>query len=366
MSQCTPSTDQSQEILIDRFAQRIAYDVSQDNQGSISYCIFDRDGILYRDAVGMANQEHSIPADTSTVYRIASITKSITAVTLLRMVDRGMLQLDDPVHRVFPEITQLAHPVGVDPKAITFKHLANHTSGIDREPGSDTLATGPYDEWQELVSASTLSTYMHTPPGSQFSYSNIGYAYLGMAMSRVAKEPFESLVKRLTLKPLKMDQTFFRFEPSGQRAVGTRWHPFNGKVDRDVPLKEHRGRGYKVPNGGLYSTPTDLSKLVKGILSDNFLTPGSKDLITTITTPESDEYGYSMGFYVRMNDKGIQMVEQDGGVPGYQANLVFNPETGIGVALCRNYSLGLTHMLLEPRTLLAELVRTKPTPQAAN
>lgn len=368
LSNCSNQPGKSDAVdPMDAFAKRIHFDVVQDNQGSISWCVFKGDTILEQQAVGMADVEKKIKADTETIYRIASITKSITAITLLRMRDLGMLNLRDPVYIHFPEITQLAHPVGVDPKEITFFHLANHTSGIDREPAIDTLGSGPYSRWQSLVGASTLSTAMHTKPGTHFLYSNIGYAYLGMAMSRVAKEPFESLVKQLTLIPLHMTSTFFRVEPKlAQLAQGSRWHPFKGITDRAIPFNEHSGRGYKVPNGGLYSTPSDLARFVGGILSNHFLSEESKQQVIHISTPESEDYGYSLGFYVRKNDKGIHMIEQDGGVSGYQANLVFHPGSKLGVVLCRNYSLGLTHMLLEPRTLLAELVRTKATAQAVN
>jgi CubicO group peptidase (beta-lactamase class C family) len=84
-------------------------------------------------------------------------------------------------------------------------------------------------------------------------------------------------------------------------------------------------------------------------------------MMQTIQTPGSKEHGYGFGYYIRNNDKGIRMVEHDGGVAGYEAMMVFNPASGTGVIMMRNYDFGLTNILLEPRSLLAKIVNhTQP------
>jgi CubicO group peptidase (beta-lactamase class C family) len=85
------------------------------------------------------------------------------------------------------------------------------------------------------------------------------------------------------------------------------------------------------------------------------------DEMQTVQTPESDEYGYGLGFYIRNDDGGNKMVEHDGGVAGYHAYMVFNTESKIGVIMMRNYTFGLTNILLEPRILLADLVELDKT-----
>ena len=351
----------SDEIILE-FARHLEYDVKQDNIGSISAAVFDNKKIIWSNAFGLADTDRGIKAGTNTVYRTASISKSITAYLMMLLIQNGTIGLDDPVKKFLPEITHLLHDKLLGNTYITFKHLASHTSGLAREPDLPLAATGPIEEWEKKVLNSIPTTRLIFDPGEKYAYSNIGYGILGLALSRATEKPFMQLIDEMVFKPLKMNNSFFII-PEGDKnkvAAGYNWHPFTGKIDAEKAKLEHKGRGYKVPNGGIYSTPSDLARfLMAQCGNSDLLTTKYLQMMQTIQTQEDDEYGYGLGFSIRNNDKGIKMVEHDGGVIGYNAYMAFNPESGIGVIMMRNYNFGLTNMLLEPRTLLSRLVHAQ-------
>jgi CubicO group peptidase (beta-lactamase class C family) len=347
------------EKVFTTFEKHLEHDVQQDDIGSISVAVFSHQGLIYSKAFGMANKGRAIAADTNTVYRVASISKSITAYLMMLFVQQGTISLDDPVENYFPEIKQLNHNGLLDTNSITFRQLANHTSGLATEPDLPDAASGSIEFWENKLMASIPATQVITIPGEKYAYSNIGYAILGTALSRAANKPFIELVEEMVFKPLHMNSSFYIIpdEHRNRIAEGYRWHPFKGTIDKEKPRTEHSGRGYKVPNGGMYSTPNDLARFLMG--STKLLSKDNLELMQTIQTPESQEYGYGLGFYIRENDKGIKMIEHDGEVAGYHAMMVINPETQIGVIMLRNYDFGLTNLLLESRTLLSKLVASK-------
>lgn len=352
---------ETKKILTD-FEKRIAKQVLQDNIGSISVAVVNSNDIIFSKSFGYADIEKKIIADTNTVYRCASISKSITAFLMMLLVQNGTIDLNDPIKKYLPEIANLKHDGLLNSHDITFKQLASHTSGIDLEPTLIEASSGLTIEWEEKVINAIPTTSVLSVPGEKFSYSNFGYALLGLALSRAANKPYIDLIQKMIFEPLNMKSSFFII-PSGFEesvAVGYRWHPFKGIIDFEKSQLEHKGRGYRVPNGGVYTTPNDLARFLfaqfgaSTILSKEYLM-----MMQTIQTPESKDYGYGFGFYIRNNDKGIKMVEHDGGVAGYNAMMVFSPERKTGVIMMRNYDFGLTNILLEPRTLLSQLVKVK-------
>lgn len=348
--------------IISDFGTRLENDVQHDQVGSISAAIFMDDQLVWADAFGQANNEKGIQADTNTVYRAASISKTITAYLMMLLVQNGTIDLDEPVKKYLPEITTLRHNGMLDKTDITFRQLASHTSGLAEEPELPTAASGPISEWEDKVISSLPTTNVNAVPGERYSYSNIGYAILGLALSRAAEKPFMELVHKMIFEPLKMTHSFFII-PEGEEnkvAAGYRWHPFKGIIDAEKAKVEHHGRGYKVPNGGVYTTPKDLARfLIAQCGNSGLLAKKYTEMMQTIQTPESKEYGYGFGYFIRNSDKGIRMVEHDGGVAGYEAMMVFNPDSKIGVIMMRNYDFGLTNILLEPRTVLSDLVKNK-------
>jgi len=278
---------------------------------------------------------------------------------LAQLAARGVLKLDDPAEKYFPEITGIDNQFGVT-KPVTFRQLASHTAGLIREPKLQNAASGPIEIWEEKILESIPRTVFQNHPGEKYSYSNIGFGILGLALSRTAKKPFMGLVEDLIFKPLKMNHSFFIIPKKLEKKVAAGYSVRRDRtINADFPAKEHRGRGYKVPNGGIYSNVLDLARFVSAMTGTSpvpVLSTRNREEMQTIQTPESDTTGYGLGFSINIDKNGIKMVGHGGSVAGYNAYLIFNPDSKIGIIVLRNYNRGRTNPGRSAQRLLRELV----------
>jgi CubicO group peptidase (beta-lactamase class C family) len=349
------------QAAISRFEAKLAQDVSEDSVGSLSAGVIVGNTVVWANGFGWADIEKQIPADAETVYRTGSISKSFTAVLMMQMVEKGYFKLDDPVEKYFPEVNNLGGRPE-DAKPITFRHLASHTSGLIREPELKGAASGPISQWENKILASIPKTSYQSVPGEKFSYSNIGFGMLGLAVSRAVGKPFMDLIQEHIFDPLDMTSSFFvltdEYVPRLSMGYVQRR---DGTVDAAFPALEHAGRGYKVPNGGIYSTVGDLSKFVEamtGASSIKIFSEKARQEILRRQTPEGGS-GYGLGFFRQKDEDGFISIGHGGSVAGYNANMVFDPESKIGVVIFRNYNRGKTNLGSFTRELLKELVNSK-------
>jgi CubicO group peptidase (beta-lactamase class C family) len=132
----------------------------------------------------------------------------------------------------------------------------------------------------------------------------------------------------------------------------------DGRIDAEFPYRELVGRGYKVPNGGIFSTVGDLGRFVAGLTGAAavpMLGPEGRRLIRTSQTPE-DGAQYSFGFSISQREGSPDLIGHGGSVAGHNAHMIFEPESGIGVVLLRNYGGGETNLGRAARELLWKLV----------
>lgn len=147
--------------------------------GSITVAIADKDRLIWAKAFGFSDQDAKVQADTSTIYRIGSITKSFTATVMMKLVEQGVVKLDDPVELYLPEIKN-AKGYRED-KKITLRQLASHTSGLERDPEGKGAAGGEMAQWEARVLRApdkkgqlakrlrrdSSGKYVDNPPGEQ-------------------------------------------------------------------------------------------------------------------------------------------------------------------------------------------------------
>ena len=338
------------EAALARFDAEVAAGVAEDAAGAVSVAVFEGERVIWSKGWGWADIENRVPADAATIGRTGSISKSFTAVLMMELVERGLIGLDDPVADHLPEILDLKDPPA-DPATITFRQLASHTAGLEREPGLEGAASGPIQRWEEKVLASIPTTGFLTPPGTEYSYSNIGFGMLGLALSRAADQPFMELVERLIFGPLGMDDSFFVLQDPdhiARMSVGYSRSRETSDGSAERATREHFGRGYKVPNGGVYSTVADLATFAAAVMGRTparILGPESRRELLT-PQPPAEEYG--LGFSVR-EVEGVELAGHGGSVAGYQAYLVFDPGSGLGVAVLKTtgYSPPAEELLVE-------------------
>ncbi len=360
---CAQSQYSEFEPVLKQFEALLAEGVVADSVGAISAGVVVGDQLIWAKGFGMADRERGIPADAETIYRTGSISKSFTAVVLAQLAEQGVLDLDDPVEKYLPVIEYLTDkPEGTEP--ITLRQLASHTAGLIREPRLPRAAAGPIEVWEDKIIASIPFTAFQSPPGERYSYSNIGFGMLGLTISRAAEIPFIELVCDLIFDPLGMASSTFIITPGLEGRLSTGYQVRrDGTINSEFPALEHAGRGYKVPNGGIYSTVGDLARFISGMTGTS-RTPilseaGRKEMQifqTPISVRSADSTGYGLGFSLRVTEEGLHLVSHGGSVAGYNAHMVFDPVSTIGVVLLRNYNGGSVNLGRVASDLLVKLV----------
>lgn len=268
--------------------------------------------------------------DENVQYRIGSITKTFTAVLVLRLRDEGLLDLGDPLEKHLP---------GTDAGEATIAELLAHTAGLAAE------APGPW--WErtsgalrpELSDVLGEQPFLH-PAGRRHHYSNPGYTLLGALVERVRGASWEEALRREVLEPLGLDRT--SAHPSAPHAGGWAVHPW-----ADVMLPEPaEDLGRMAPAGQLWSTTGDLAKfaafLAKG--DDRVL---SAETVREMRTPAApaeaadvvDGATYGLGMQIQHRD-GRLLVGHSGSLPGFLANLTIGVADDVAAVVLANCTSG--------------------------
>jgi CubicO group peptidase (beta-lactamase class C family) len=320
---------------------RLMSDVAADDVGSVAGAVVVGDSVVWMAAFGTADRERGTLAAPGTIYRVGSIGKTVTALALLALAEQGVVGLDDDVEPHVPELRWLANR-SPDHRPITFRDLASHAAGLAREPGTSYAGRGPVNDWRRSLLAAIPATEMLAGPGDRYLYSNVGYALLGLAMERAAGRPYEALVRELVLEPLGMTRSYLVVPRAERRRLAAGYvNPAPDSIDPRVPRAEHRGRGYRVPSDGLYSTAADLARLAMAMTGSLGDVPVSAASRAVALAPHSEAYG--LGFQLhRIGDTVI--AGHSAAVPGYTAYLALDPASRTAVVLLRNYNHGRTNL----------------------
>jgi CubicO group peptidase (beta-lactamase class C family) len=240
---------------------KIATDFASDGAGGVSVGVLAGGKLVWTKHYGFADAEAKRVATDDTAYRIGSITKQFTALMLLQLVEKGKMGLTDPLEKYVPEVKGVTGGRPGTPP-ITLLQVGTMMSGLSREPGCANHSVGPVSGWQQKVlDCLPLTTYEYEP-GTQYLYSNIGYATLGLALERAAGQPYTAYVDQHVVKPLGMSRTTYEPTTEIRKDLAHGYARANAQAapSRTGPDRELDGRGYRVPNGALFSTVNDLAK----------------------------------------------------------------------------------------------------------
>ena len=349
----------SWDAALSTFSSQLTADVAADDVGGIVAGVMVEGDLVWAQAFGWADRDARTPMSTASISRTGSISKSVTAVLMLRLVDEGVIGLDEPVERYLPAFASVQDR-RVDAQPVTFRHLASHTAGLIREPQWPDAVVGPIELWDKRIVESLLLTAYDSVPGARYQYSNIGFGALGLALAKAAGRPFMEMVRTEILEPLGM--TGSEFVVAGEKLEARLAAGYvvgqDGSIDGGQPAHEHAGRGYKVPNGGVYSTVADLGRFMgamSGVPGLQILSEESRREALSIQTPENPNRGYGLGFSVQLDEQGRKIASHGGSVAGYNAHMAFDPEVRIGVVLLRNYGRGSTNLGTAAQGLVAQL-----------
>jgi CubicO group peptidase (beta-lactamase class C family) len=278
-------------------------------------------------------------------YRLGSITKTITAVAVMRLRDAGVLDLDDPLDRHLP-----GTPLGDRTLGQLLAHLAGAGSESpgrwwERAPGTSLEGLG-------LSAADVV-----LPAARRFHYSNLGYGLLGELVARTRGRNWADVVRDEVLRPLGMRRTTPR--PSGRAAQGLAVHPW---ADVVLPEPEHDA-GVMAPAGQLWATAADLGRLGAFLLGDtgDVLSPDTLEEMTLPAGVDPSSPGwssYGLGVQVQRADDGRVLVGHGGSMPGFLAGLWADREDGTAALVLANTTSGLDHGLTA--ALLDEVREREP------
>ena len=351
----SPSRDEA----LTAFSRQLRADVAADDVGGIVAGVMVDGDLVWAQAFGWADRDARTPMSTASISRTGSISKSVTAVLMMRLLDEGVIGLDEPVERYLPAFASIKDR-RVDAQPVTFRHLASHTAGLIREPQWLDAVVGPIELWDKRIVESLPLTAYDTVPGARYQYSNIGFGTLGLALAKAAGRPFMEMVRTEVLEPLGMTGSEFVVAGAKLEARLAAGYVIgqDGSIDGGQPAREHAGRGYKVPNGGVYSTVADLGRFMgamSGVPGLRILSEESRQEALSIQTPENPNRGYGLGFSVQIDEQGRKIASHGGSVAGYTAHMAFDPEARIGVVLLRNYGRGSTNLGTATQGLVAQL-----------
>jgi CubicO group peptidase (beta-lactamase class C family) len=328
---------------LERVEALVKAELAKDNVGSVTVGVVADGALVWTRSFGYADMERKIPADAATVYRIGSITKQFTGVMLLQLVEKAAVRLSDPVEKYFPEVKGIPARQAAPP--ITLVQLATMTSGLEREPlDLATYLKGPVAEWEKVLISALPKVQYRFEPDTRFYYSNVGYAILGAALARASARPYVDYVREKILLPLGMEHTAFEPNARIEPHLAKGYDVGRDKVDSETPAREHQGRGYKVPNGALYTTVGDLARFVAFELGDGPETvlprkSWAENLTRTNSSSGELASGYGIGFMAQREGE-IVTYGHSGSVAGYVAAAYFHPKSKIGIVVLRNVTGG--------------------------
>lgn len=345
-----------------------------------------RDGrLVHVAAYGVQDLESKRPVTPDTLFRIASMTKAFTALTVLKLRDDGRLRLDALAEEYVPELRAWNYPTEDSPR-IRVRDLLSHTAGfVTDDPWGDRQTPLPDAEFSALLRAGVPFT---RAPGVAFEYSNLGYALLGRIVTNVSKQPYERTIARTLLEPLGMRASGFVADaaPRERRAFGYRWE---NDAWRPEPTL---GPGAFGAMGGLQTSANEYAKWVAYLLSawpprdgadagpvrrasvrelaqgENFArlrtryTRGAPD-------PCRQASAYGKGFVAATDCELGFTLSHGGGYPGFGSHVLLLPERGVAIyAFANRTYAGPSGAVWDAALLLARagaLGSPRPVPVSA-
>ncbi|HEX6588785.1 MAG TPA: serine hydrolase domain-containing protein [Longimicrobiales bacterium] len=222
---------------------------------------------------GLADVEQGVTASAATVYPIASITKSVTAVAAFQLVDEGRLELDAPVQRWVPSFPEASAPM-------TMRHLLWHTSGIrhyrtEANDDAEYANRTHYPSLEAAVGAFARDSLMH-PPGAGVTYSSFAYTLAGRVLEVAAGASFMEVVQSRILEPAAMRHTRAH-DPRAIVPLRARGYV---RVDGELRNAEFVDPSNRLPGGGLLSTVGDLARFASALMDGRLLSPAAFDAMT--------------------------------------------------------------------------------------
>jgi CubicO group peptidase (beta-lactamase class C family) len=301
----------------------------------VSVAVVENAEFVWSSGFGMADMENFVPATSSTLYRLASISKAMTAVGAMQLFERGKLDLDAPAQKYCPAFPQKDTP-------ITTREVMGHIAGNRHyrpDPATD-LATANTRHFDNPIEGG-LSFFKDDPlvskPGREFHYSTQGYTLVGCVIEGASGQKYVDYMREHVFDPAGMAST----QPDQRFSIiphRTRFYDLDsaGRLENANFLDS----SYKIPGGGYISSADDMARFEVAILHDKLLRRVTRDLMWTPLKPSdgsADDYGLGWG---TGKGAGVPDVGHTGGQPGTSTAMTIAPQQQAGVIVLMNLENG--------------------------
>jgi CubicO group peptidase (beta-lactamase class C family) len=297
-------------------------------------------------STGVRERATNTPITPTTAFRIASMTKSFTALAIMKLRDDGKLSLDDPVSKWIPEFAKMELPTR-DSATLRVRNLMSHSGGFPED--------NPWGDQQLAATDAQLDAWLRdgipfaTAPGTRYEYSNYAFGLLGRIVAKASGISYERYMREQILSPLGMNATTFEFSevPAASRAIGYRLKPDNTYAE-EPPLPH----GVFGAMGGLLTTAEDMDRYVSFHLSAwparddaergpvnrasvremaHLWTPANLTARVNNGTLQASQSGYGYGLRITADCRFERIVAHGGGLPGFGSQMQWLPDYGVGM-----------------------------------
>ena len=292
----------------------------------LSVAVMTGSELRFAAGFGQADLENAVPATADTVYRLASVSKPITAVAALQLAEQGKLDLDAPVQKYVPSFP-------LKPWPITTRALLGHLSGIRHYAEGEFESTRHYN-----TLADALAIFQDDPlaqePGTKYLYSTYGFTLVGVVIEAAAGTTYAEYVRKSIFEPAGMAGARVDdvFEIIPHRAQG--YQKGAGGTLQNAGLAD---TSYKIPGGGLCATAPDLVRFAVAVWNGTLLKPETRRaMFTSQKTRDGKRTGYGLGWAVTMGRHGRKEIFHRGDQQRVTSLLYTEPDRGLAIALFAN------------------------------
>jgi serine beta-lactamase-like protein LACTB, mitochondrial len=329
-----PSHAQQPELSPDKRTQiesAVTKFMASTHVPGLSVAIVENGEYEWSGGFGLADAENNAPASEHTLFRLASISKSLTATAAMQLFERGQLDLDAPVQKYCPAFPPKQAPM-------TTRQVMGHLAGIRhyKTQSQDDPEVGNTKHFENPIQGG-LDFFKNDPllsdPGKTFHYSTQGYTVVGCVIEGASGAKYVDFVRQNVFVPAGMEHTQVdnRFD-----IIPYRTRFYQKTESGTVQNADFLDSSYKIPGGGWLSSAEDMAHFEVAILNDKLIKRATRDLMWTPLKPsDGSKDGYGLG-WGNSNDDGVASVGHNGGQQGTSTAFILAPAQRAGVVVLTN------------------------------
>ena len=325
VSGCTAKTPANWNVYKSQFDDQFVQELNDNNVSSAVYAVFNKDSVIYSGANTQADL--SAKANLETKYLIGSVTKVFTAVAIMQLYEQHQLNIDDPVSVYLPDFKiKQRFP---DSKPVTIRDVLTHHAGLPSDVFLHKFSSVPQDYLSLLSYLNQHTTCF--PVGQIKSYSNLGYALLGLLVEKVSDKSYADYIQQNIFAPLQMTGSGFYTNLHLQKPLSVA-HNKKAELVTELPI-------YDQPAGGIYSSTADMIKFGKAFIDHKsvLLSPETIELMFQLQNEDvkldlDDRSAICFNFKNKTPELG-RILEHGGATVYHRAQLYIAPDAGLAAIM---------------------------------